>query len=72
MINLKELPEDHPYRTTPFRELLDEGVVIEVRNIHKEEWRPVRPGWTIGKNNFNQLAEDPWKTHNEWQAVELS
>jgi hypothetical protein len=44
----KQLPLDHPLRNQPLGE-----IKAEVRNMHKEDWRPITAAWTIAKNTFN-------------------
>jgi hypothetical protein len=61
-VTLSTLPPDHPLRNLPLGQ-----IKAEVRNVHKEDWRPITPAWSIAKNTFNEL-QGPWPECNEWRV----
>lgn len=62
-VTLSQLPESHPLRRTPFRE-----INAECRNLLSKRWRPVAQ-WKIGSATFNELGP-AWKEFNEFRIKE--
>ena len=63
IINLKELPPDHPLRNTPLGQL-----EAECRNILSTRWRSVKT-WKIAKVTFNELGS-VWLECDDWRVVQ--
>jgi hypothetical protein len=61
IIDLKELPEEHPLRNTPLGEIR-----AEIRHILQTRWRSVVT-WKISKNTFNELGSH-WLVYNQWRV----
>lgn len=61
IIDLKQLPAEHPLRNTPLGE-----IQAEIRNILQTRWRPVA-AWKIARVTFNEL--DPvWLECDDWRV----
>jgi hypothetical protein len=61
IIDLKQLPTEHPLRNTPLGE-----IQAECRNILHTRWRPVAT-WRIARATFNEL--DPvWLECDDWRV----
>ena len=62
MINLQELPEDHPLRNTALS-------TIQARYLNNGSkiWRTVFPSFGIANATFNQL-DDVWTSNAVWEA----
>jgi hypothetical protein len=61
IIDLKELPAEHPLRNTPLGQ-----IHAEIRNILQTRWRSV-VSWKIAKNTFNELDAN-WLVYNQWRV----
>ena len=61
IINLKELPTEHPLRNTPLGE-----IKAEIRNIWQTRWRSI-VSLKIAKATFNEL-EPVWTENAQWRV----
>lgn len=64
MINLADLPADHPLRNAPLGQIR-----AEYRNLKNARWSEIKPSFGVAKSTFNSLAPF-WRELNEWRCRE--
>jgi len=65
MIELNDLPPEHPLRNTP---LITIGAFYQVNGA--KVWREVFPAFGIANKTFNELGE-VWVTWDRWKATKI-
>jgi len=66
-LNLADLPADHRLRNAPLSHIGAEYQWVDTKQ--PDQWHRVTPGFTIGKNTFNELGST-WTLSYRWRAEE--